>query len=220
MKTQSETRTSPGSLLRCPGVLTLLAALVCCLGVGCATVSHPASATAGSATPEAAAAPLTLQQGDTVKVTFESSTNLNTLAKIQLDGSINLPLVGDVKAQGKTTQALKTELSDMYGKLLRAEQVSVSLATGAACVYVTGAVLRPGRITMERPLTALDAVMEAGGFDHNKAKPSAVTVVRTVGGTQERYTVDLRRVLRQGTGNAFYLKPFDTVHVPERTFNF
>ena len=202
------------------GVLALFAVLACFLGTGCATVNHPASDASGSAAADPGAVPLTLQQGDTVKVTFESSTNLNTLAKVQLDGSISLPLLGDVKAQGKTTQVLKAELSEQYSKLLRAEQVSVSLASGGACVYVTGAVLRPGRIAMERPLTALDAVNEAGGFDHNKAKPSAVTVVRTAGGTQQRFTVDLRKVLKEGAGNAFYLKPYDTVHVPERTFNF
>jgi protein involved in polysaccharide export with SLBB domain len=43
-----------------------------------------------------------LRQGDTVKVTFPGSPNLNQTEQVRLDGKISLPLVGDVQAAGQT----------------------------------------------------------------------------------------------------------------------
>ena len=73
---------------------------------------------------------------------------------------------------------------------------------------------------MDRPLTALEAIMEAGGFDPNRSKPSAVVILRIENGSQKRYNVDLRKVLRGEDPTPFSLKPQDIVHVPEKTFNF
>ena len=46
---------------------------------------------------------------------------------------------------------------------------------------------------MERPMTALEAIMEAGGFDPNRAKPSQVTVLRVEDGKQKMYRLNLKR---------------------------
>ena len=66
----------------------------------------------------------------------------------------------------------------------------------------------------------MDAIMEAGGFDLNRAKPSAVTVFRVEEGKQRSYKIDMRKVLHGQQQDLFYVKPFDTIHVPEKTFNF
>lgn len=160
-----------------------------------------------------------LQEGDVVKITFDATTNLNTVAKIQLDGAIVLPLVGAVKALGRSPVDLRGDLMKQYETLLKGEEITVSIISAMTCVYVSGAVLRPGRISMERPLTLMDAIMEAGGFDNNRAKPSGVTVLRVENGKQQHFKVDMKKVLSGRTTEVFYLKPFDTVHVPEKTFN-
>ena len=61
---------------------------------------------------------------------------------------------------------------------------------------------------------------EAGGFDHSRAKPSAVTVLRVEHGKQRHFNLNLKHMLRGHDPTPFYLKPFDIVHVPEKTFNF
>ena len=175
--------------------------------------------------PEAPAAPaptasVKLGEGDVVKITFDATTNLNTLVKLQLDGNIILPMVGEVKAAGKTAAELRKELMQRYAEVLKGEDITVSAMTVASAVYVSGAVLRPGRIPLERPLTVMEALMEAGGMDFNKARPSGVMVFRIVDGKQVQYKVDMKKVLSGKSKEPFYLKPFDTIHVPERTFNF
>ena len=64
------------------------------------------------------------------------------------------------------------------------------------------------------------AIMEAGGFDSARAKPSAVTVLRLENGKQRHYRIDLKAALRGNDSSPFQLKPFDIIHVPEKTFNF
>jgi protein involved in polysaccharide export with SLBB domain len=81
---------------------------------------------------------------------------------------------------------------------------------------VTGAVLRPGKIMSNRPITALEAIMEAGGVDYAKANLKAVTVTRLEGGQFKTYTLNLKLVLDGQQTKPFYLKPSDIVKVPER----
>jgi protein involved in polysaccharide export with SLBB domain len=161
-----------------------------------------------------------LQEGDLVSITFQYSTNFNASQKIPLDGLLNLEGIPPVKASGKTPVQLQTELARLYRPQTKDDVVTVKLLAGSTGVYVSGAVFRPGRIAMERPMTAFEAVMEAGGFDPNRAKLSAVTVVRIEAGRQKIFHLDLKRVLRGQEESPFYLKPFDIVHVPTKTFNF
>jgi polysaccharide export outer membrane protein len=83
-------------------------------------------------------------------------------------------------------------------------------------VYVTGAVLKPGRVEANRPMTALEAVMEAGGFDYGKANLRGVTVTRTTHGHVEHYLLNLKRVLEGKDAEPFYLKASDIIYVPEK----
>jgi protein involved in polysaccharide export with SLBB domain len=73
---------------------------------------------------------------------------------------------------------------------------------------------------MERRMTVLDAIAEAGGFDPYRAKLSNVTVLRVDGDRQRIYRLNLNRILAGEDETLFYLKPFDVVHVPTKTFNF
>jgi polysaccharide export outer membrane protein len=161
-----------------------------------------------------------LTEGDIVSITFQYSTNFNTTQKIALDGTLNLDSVGQVKAAGKTPLQLQDELARLYKPQVKDDVLTVKVISSASSIYISGAVVRPGKIPMDRPMTVLEGIMEAGGFDPNRAKLSSVRVIRLVDGRQKIYMVDVRKVL-EGTGEApFYLKPFDIVHVPLKTFNF
>ena len=92
--------------------------------------------------------------------------------------------------------------------------------SAVASVYVSGAVFRPGKVVMERPLTALEAVMEAGGFDPTRAKLSDASVLRIENGKEHAYHINLQKMLEGEVEAPFYLRPFDIVHVPSKTFNF
>lgn len=83
-------------------------------------------------------------------------------------------------------------------------------------MFVTGAVLKPGRLVSDHPITVLEAVMEAGGFEPTKADTQAVVVIRQEGGSTKNYTVNLKLVLEGKSNTSFYLQPSDIVYVPEK----
>ncbi len=160
--------------------------------------------------------PQTLQAGDVLKISYSDAPNLETTQQIRRDGFVNLALVGEVKAEGKTTRALEAELSTLYATQLVSKEVKVTVVSSSFSVFVTGAVIRPGKLQPDHRLTAFEAIMEAGGFDYAKADAKAVRVIRTRGVATESYTLNLKAVLDGKTTTQFYLESNDTVYVPEK----
>ena len=159
---------------------------------------------------------LTLREGDVLNIFFPGSPTLNSTQVIRRDGKINLPLIGDVDAAGMTPKALETKLLDLYAPQLSSKQVTVQVQSSSFPFYVTGMVLHPGKILTDHPITALEAVMEAGGFDYSKADLKDVTVIRRENGIMKNYKLNLKAVLDGRQSDPFYLKPDDIVYVPER----
>jgi protein involved in polysaccharide export with SLBB domain len=110
---------------------------------------------------------------------------------------------------------MEKELIKLYEPQLISKEVTVALESSAFQIYVTGAVLRPGKLVSDRPLTALEAVIDAG-VDYQKANLKSVTIIRRANGRTERHTLNLKKALK-GTGEEpFYLKPGDIIFVRER----
>jgi len=172
--------------------------------------------------PPESAVPYTQNQilkGDMIEIDFPGATNLNTVLRVPLDGSVKLPFAGEYQTANKTPQQLQEEILADYGPNLQVKEVDVRILQSSAAVFVSGAVLSPGRIPLDRPLTALEAVAECGGFDPTTAKASGVTVVRMVDGRQVTYGINLKKAMSGKDPTPFYLKPSDIVNVPTKTFN-
>jgi len=159
---------------------------------------------------------ITLREGDDLKISFPGSANLDTTQQIRRDGKISLPLVGEVQAAGETPDELQQNLITLYAPQISSKEVIVTVESSAFPVYVTGCVIRPGKISSDKPMTALEAVMEAGGFDYEKANLRNVRVIRSEEGVSKSYTLNLKMALNGDEDKPFYLKPSDIVYVPER----
>ncbi len=173
----------------------------------------PEAITAPAATNTAA---FTLREGDILKITFPGSPNLNNVQQIRTDGKITLPLIGEVQAAGVTPVDLQKKLMDLYAPQLSSKEVTVEVQSSSFPIYVTGAVLRPGKITSDHPITALEAIMEAGGFDYTKANLKDVEVIRQEGGQAKNYNLNLKLEMEGKSSEPFYLKPSDIIYVPEK----
>ena len=161
-----------------------------------------------------------LTEADVVSVEFRYSTNYNTVQKISLDGTLNLVEAGRVKAAGKSLKQLEADITELYKGKVTDDPVLVKISSTAGSVYVSGAVTRPGRVLMERPMTVMEALVEAGGYDPYRAKLSSVVVLRVEDGQQKTYKINVNRMLEGKEDAPFYLKPFDVLQVPTKTFNF
>lgn len=182
----------------------------------------PLAALTGCQTPNTIpTAPLqdfgTLGPGDVLKVTFPGAPELNQVVKVRADGKISLPIIGDQDASGKRVGQLQADLARLYRTQLQNTEVFVSLQNSTTAVYVSGAVTRPGKILLDRPMTVLEAIMEAGG-PSSVASLKKVVVIRNDGGEHQTKTLDLSAALRGEKSAAFPLRAYDIVHVPERFF--
>lgn len=158
-----------------------------------------------------------VQPGDVVRINFPGAATMNSVAQVQSDGTIALPLGGSLLVRGKSPSDVEKEILKTYGDQLVVKEVSVSLESGGFPVFVSGAVLRQGRVQCRQSMTALEAVVEAGGFLEGRADLRRVKVVRQQDdGTTKTYLLDLRSALRGESGQQFYLRPSDVVYVPER----
>ena len=69
-------------------------------------------------------------------------------------------------------------------------------------------------------MTAMEAIMEAGGFDPLQANLADVLVLRVENDRERTYRLNLKRVFDGRDESVFYLKPFDIVRVSAKTFNY
>jgi len=85
-------------------------------------------------------------------------------------------------------------------------------------ISVLGKVRRPGIIEYEDGLTALQAVLRAGGFDRGAAR-SKVKIVRGEGEQQQNLRANLENLMEKGDRSGdITLLPGDIVVVPETFF--
>jgi polysaccharide export outer membrane protein len=198
-------------------ISVILSGLAVILATGCQTEAPPVSAEIMA---QAAAKydSIVLREGDVLKISFPGAPSLDVTAiQIRRDGKINLTQVGEITAAGKTPGELEKELLKLYESQLVVKQVSVSLGSSAYPVFVIGAVLRPGKVMADRPMSAFEAVMEAGGFDFARANTKAVSVLREGSdGKVTTFKLNMRATLDGRPSPPFYVKPSDVIYVREK----
>ena len=180
---------------------------------GCQTPPQPTS------TLEEQHAEIKLREGDTIRVSFPGAPNLDTQPQpIRRDGKITIAMAGEMTAVGLTPTELQNQILAKIGDQLLTKEVLVSVVSSTFAVYVDGPVLRPGKIIADHPITVMEAIMESGGFDYEKADMRNVKILRHKGQTKDYtyFTLDLKRVLDGEQKDLFYLEPGDMVHVPQK----
>jgi polysaccharide export outer membrane protein len=161
--------------------------------------------------------PVMLTSGDVVKLTFPGAAELNQSQKIQADGKINLPMIGEVDAGGRTLADLQQRLEVLYKPQLQNTTVVVTLESSVTKVVIGGAVSKPGKYEFDRPTTVLQAIMEAGGAD-KFGTLGRVSIIRLVNGQQRTEVLDLKPILQGSPTKPVYVRAGDVVLVGESKF--
>ena len=90
----------------------------------------------------------------------------NRQATITPEGSIALPVIGSVQAQGLTLPELQQELNECYREQIQGmEIIPVLVQRAPRYVYVLGEVGTPGRFELTGPTTVLQALSMAGSWN-------------------------------------------------------
>lgn len=164
--------------------------------------------------------PLKLIEGDVIKIDFPGAPAMNTNQTIRRDGMITMSLAGEIDAAGLTPSELEVRLIEVLGSQLNSKEVTVTVLSSSFPVFVAGAVKSPGKLQATRAISALEAIMEAGGFDPATANLKKVVITRLEEGEYKHYNLDLQSVLEGEKSDPFYLKPSDIVTVPTKVVYF
>ncbi|MBN1911348.1 MAG: polysaccharide biosynthesis/export family protein [Pirellulales bacterium] len=90
----------------------------------------------------------------------------NLSVRVTPEGTISLPAIGVIQAQGLTLQELRVELREAYLKEVEGiEVIPVLVQRAPRYVYVLGEVALPGRYEMSGPTTLMQALAMAGGWN-------------------------------------------------------
>ena len=162
---------------------------------------------------------LTVEAGDEIELRFFDTPELNFAQVVRPDGKVSLDLIGDVKVAGYTPAQVRKALMAEYEKQLQTKEVTVVVRSHAS-IYVSGAVNTPGTQPLMRPTTALQAIMEAGGFVALDADTRNVVVIRQVDGRSKSFVVNCKKALESTLSDPFYLLPNDIINVPQTTTYF
>lgn len=151
---------------------------------------------------------------DVVEVTVYQVKELDSVARVSQTGYISLPLIGEVRASGKTVKQLEADIAARFGvKYLRSPNVRVTMKEFTSQRFtVEGAVNAPGVYSMAGQTSLLQAIAMARGL--NRIAESDVAVFRIVDGkrTAARYNLP---AIRDGQAEDPILSGGDVVVVGE-----
>ena len=125
---------------------------------------------AGTAAEGAAAADFgpdyLLGPGDVIDIAVWKDETLTKSVIVLPDGKISFPLIGEIKAAGRTVPQLKEEIAKKISPYAPDPTVSIEVRqVNSMLVYVIGRVNTPGRFSLNTNVNVLQALTMAGGVN-------------------------------------------------------
>jgi polysaccharide export outer membrane protein len=157
-----------------------------------------------------------IQPNDILEIFVYKEPELTRKVLVRPDGRISFPLVQDLQAAGINPGELKARIEKELEKFLNAPSVTVIVeAIQSYRIFVVGKVQKPGSYMSERPITVLQALAYAGGFQEF-ADESGMTIVRTTEqGRSAVLNFNYKDVIKgKNAEQNIYLKSGDVVVVP------
>lgn len=117
--------------------------------------------------PDPRRAEFVLGVGDRIYINVWENSGLTTDASVRPDGTITMPLIGDLHAAGETPSSLKTAIQKRLVDYVKLEGTEITVSVREINSYrftISGEVVRPGIFTSQQYVTISEAVALAGGF--------------------------------------------------------
>jgi polysaccharide export outer membrane protein len=178
-------------------------------------------AVAQNSTPAKSPAPLpqvspsyVIGPDDTLFVSVWKEPDLTNSLPVRADGMISMPLLNDVQAAGLTPMQLSASVSEKLKQFIADPHVTVVVTQmNSQRIYLTGEVTHSGATPLLPDMTVLQALAGAGFSQFANTK--GIYVLRTENGTQKRYPVNYKKLVKgQAPEQNILLKPGDTIVVP------
>lgn len=162
-----------------------------------------------------------LVPGDVIDISYRYTPEFNQSVTIQPDGYVGLQIVGDIKLGGLSLEEARAKIAQKAIVRLKDPEITLLLREFQKPYFVvSGEVGAAGRFEMRETVTALQAVMMAGGFK-DSAKTTQVVVFRKLNDEMaEVRSINLGSIKKTSDlENDFALRSGDIVYVPRNTFS-
>ncbi|MBI3183554.1 MAG: polysaccharide biosynthesis/export family protein [Myxococcales bacterium] len=151
---------------------------------------------------------------DVVEISVWRDADLSRTVAVRPDGYLSLPLIGEVRAEGRSAVELAAEVAAKLQPYIQEPKVTVIVReVNSRRIYVTGEVVRPGTYPLRGRVSLLQAVALAGGFTDFADREGILLIRQGHGGGQ--YPVRYSELLAgDDRRTEVFLMPGDTVVVP------
>jgi polysaccharide export outer membrane protein len=150
--------------------------------------------------------PYLLDSGDRLRIFIYGHPNLSRLYTVDQEGMVPVPLIGEVRARGRTTRSLARVIAARLGaQYVKEPQVTVDIAQNRP-FFILGEVRNAGQYPYVSGITVKAAVAIAGGYADRADERRIQITRRHNGGIIEKMDVP----------PDYVVKPGDTLYVYER----
>lgn len=164
-----------------------------------------------------------ISSGDVLSIVIYPAEELSKEITVSPDGSIDLPLVGNIKVSGLKVSELEKILIERYSKYVSNIRISISVRKFASYrVAIIGQVQRTGYYEYTEGMKILDLIASAGG-PSDYADSKNIKVYRknkTSDGkiTEEIFTLSMDSFFKGNLDKNIDLMPGDVVYIPRQKF--
>lgn len=159
--------------------------------------------------------PYTIGSDDLLDILVWKQPDVSGTVRVAGDGTVTVPLLGNVQATGRTTDQLADALTSDLSKLIHNPRVTVRVSNPQSqVVYVLGEINKPGMLSLNSGELLSQAIASAGGFTPY-ANVRKVRVVRHEEGNAVEMTINFANVQKgDDLSSDIALERGDTVIVP------
>ncbi len=153
---------------------------------------------------------------DLLEIAVFELPELNQTVRVSEDGTVSLPLLGQVNIEGLTKDAVERKLASLLEeKYLRKARVTVFIREyQSQRAAVIGAVVKPGMYELIGRTTVLQIISKAGGLT-DRASSEMFVLREAKNGTRARLVIDLDDLINNGNQKLdIPLQANDTINIP------
>lgn len=199
-------------------VSALILVLLACVSVSVGACGPKAPGYDYSKEPDPRRSEYVIGVGDKLSINVWKNPQLSTSVMVRPDGTITMPLVGDLIARGKTPSQLRAEIAKRVAEYVKLEGSEITVSVDESNSYrftVTGEVTSPGIFTSQHYVTVADVISLAGGFTRFADRNSIVLSRRDANGQVRRIPI-VYDLIEDGSHPEMNLVvlPGDSLYVP------
>lgn len=157
--------------------------------------------------PPAEPGPYQLGAGDRVRLQVFGQDELSQDYLVSYSGTITMPLIGSVEAEGRSLPDLEREIVAMLSDDILVDPNVTAAIIAYRPFYILGETRAPGQYPYVPRMTVLTAVSMSGGFTF-RADEQEVSIIRLVDGQMAEFRADPLSLVAPG----------DVINVYERYF--